>query len=412
MSSDTHQQACYTDVVIVGAGISGIAAAVQAVQEGHTVKVLESADQPGGILQTFSTEPLLEMGAHSLFNSYASFLALIREADYETALKSKAKMPFRGYYQGRFPALLPQFRWVSLGVGMLRWYLSSRQGKTLYQHYRSLFGAYNYDQVLRHCFNAVLCQQADSFPAELLFNVKKRNKRFPRQFALHGGMSALIRHLIDYYQLNVHTGCAVTAVRAAAGGVQIESAAGYDYAKNVVLATPSDVSAALVEPVNTGAAAQLGCVRRSTIHSCALRWPAHAGTLPRCAGLIGMEADFYSAVSADPCCSAQTVERALVVHFKPHAGSSGEALLQRACTIAGIDVEQVSHWQVKTQSVPALVPDDLQRVQQAARQLASSHIYLCGNYFARLAVEDCVQRGCKVVKQLSSATGRQDADGG
>ncbi|MFJ9340874.1 FAD-dependent oxidoreductase [Streptomyces sp. NPDC101733] len=56
MLSSTHHAAHHADVVIVGAGVSGLAAAHHLIAAGVTVTVLEAADDPGGRMATASVD--------------------------------------------------------------------------------------------------------------------------------------------------------------------------------------------------------------------------------------------------------------------------------------------------------------------------------------------------------------------
>lgn len=56
MLSSAHQAAHHADVVIVGAGVSGLAAAQHLIAAGVTVTVLEAADDPGGRMATESAD--------------------------------------------------------------------------------------------------------------------------------------------------------------------------------------------------------------------------------------------------------------------------------------------------------------------------------------------------------------------
>ncbi len=67
------------DVVIVGAGISGLACASYAARAGLHCAVLEQAAEPGGRIHTVRTSQgfWFELGAHTLYNSYGALLEIL-----------------------------------------------------------------------------------------------------------------------------------------------------------------------------------------------------------------------------------------------------------------------------------------------------------------------------------------------
>lgn len=66
-------------VVIIGAGWAGLSAAIHASRAGHSVRVFEMADRPGGRARTDRTAAgLLDNGPHILIGAYAQTLELLQ----------------------------------------------------------------------------------------------------------------------------------------------------------------------------------------------------------------------------------------------------------------------------------------------------------------------------------------------
>ena len=70
------------DLLVVGAGVSGLSMAHYAAEAGLKALVLEGEERPGGCLHShrFSGEYKgfwIELGAHSCFNSYGNLLAIL-----------------------------------------------------------------------------------------------------------------------------------------------------------------------------------------------------------------------------------------------------------------------------------------------------------------------------------------------
>ena len=67
-----------TDVVVVGAGVSGLAFAWQAARAGRKVTVLEREPRAGGCLHSIRRDGFwYELGAHTLYNSYGTLLDIL-----------------------------------------------------------------------------------------------------------------------------------------------------------------------------------------------------------------------------------------------------------------------------------------------------------------------------------------------
>ena len=79
-------------LAVVGAGWAGLAAAVQAVQQGWQVKLFEMAQQPGGRARSVSSQHrLVDNGQHILIGAYRQTLALMRSVgvDLQQALQRR-----------------------------------------------------------------------------------------------------------------------------------------------------------------------------------------------------------------------------------------------------------------------------------------------------------------------------------
>lgn len=96
------------DVAVVGAGISGLAAAVKLQRAGHSVVVLESDARPGGKIHTERHGPYqVESGPHSFLGSSQAVWQLLGEASLVDAVQpatSKARIRYI-YRDGKIHAL-------------------------------------------------------------------------------------------------------------------------------------------------------------------------------------------------------------------------------------------------------------------------------------------------------------------
>jgi len=120
--------------------------------------------------------------------------------------------------------------------------------------------------------------------------------------------------------------------------------------------------------------------------------------LPPVAGIIPANDDFYSAVSRDTV--PHPSYRGFSFHFK-----SGrlplEAKLKRIAQVLQVgpqDLEQVAE---RESRLPSPVVGHGRLTAELDRGLAAGNLFVTGNYFAGMAVEDCIVRSRKEFERLS-----------
>lgn len=96
------------DVVVVGGGIAGLAAARAVHQAGYTVTVLERGDRVGGRVRTEIVDGIpIDLGAQFISGFYDATIALIDELGLSPELKQRSQRAYlvdRGAVQGLWPA--------------------------------------------------------------------------------------------------------------------------------------------------------------------------------------------------------------------------------------------------------------------------------------------------------------------
>ena len=98
------------DVVVIGAGLSGLNAAWILDQAGLNVRVLEGASRPGGRAMTaYDSEGDPELGASQIGPSYARVRDAIDQLGLELIPEHRPLMPFANYMDGR---LIDQDEWA------------------------------------------------------------------------------------------------------------------------------------------------------------------------------------------------------------------------------------------------------------------------------------------------------------
>src|SRR5512138_1633522 len=247
------------DVIVVGAGISGLSLAWRAAREGRQALVLERSQRVGGCFQSARTPDgfWFELGAHTTYNSYGQFLDVAVGAG--VAGKIIERGPARAWFgllRGNDAEWLTPYKvllklsWLEAALHFPFGVLRKKEGETMYSYYAHLIGRRNYDRLLSAFFAAVPSQKADGFPLEgpgSLFKKRTRKKEFPRSFGVDGGLQTVCDAAARLRGVTVETGVAVTAVAPRGDGFAVTTADGRSLeAPRVAVAGPLDASAAML----------------------------------------------------------------------------------------------------------------------------------------------------------------------
>jgi UDP-galactopyranose mutase len=389
------------DVIVVGAGISGLSFAWKAAQAGQRTLVLERERRVGGCIHTQRRPDgfWFEMGAHTVYNSYGAFLDVV------VGSGVAGKVVERGPARARFgllrngdyrwltpPKVLLELGWLEAAVHFPFGFFRKKEGETVYSYYSRLIGRRNYDRVLGPFFAAVPSQAADAFPVEgagSLFKKRPRRPEFVRSFGFAGGLGTVCDAAAVAPGVTVETGVEVRGVTHAGSGYAVVTADGRTVEAPVVaIAAPPDVAARLLDAEFHEAATQVARVRTVTLESVGVVLPREKCWMPEVAFLVAVDDIFHSAVTRDPFPDA--ARRAFAFHFKP--GHAREARLKRIAEVlrvAPADLSEVAEQKLVLPS-PALGHADL--IREIDRCLAGGRLALTGNYFQGLAIEDCVLR--------------------
>jgi len=386
------------DLAVIGGGISGLGFAHFAARRGLKAIVLEKSRQAGGCINTVRRPDgfWCELGAHTCYNSYATLIGIIEELDLTGLVRPRRKLPFLMTDGTSTRSIASSLDFLELAIGLPRLAYLRRRGRTVRGFFEPLVGRRNYARVIRPAMNAVICQDADDFGAEFVFKKRPRHKDFPRSFTMEGGLGTLVGAMISKSGFEMRTGAAASRIERAgplyrictdneSGGIHIES-------RLLALATPAPETSRLLENIAPELSAQLARICTSTLHSFAHIAPSREFNLPRIAGLIpaGDSLPYRSAVSRDVSCEeenlADETTRALTYHCKEPG------------------MPMAAHQARATVRLPHLAPahrewikllDDLN-----GRGLFGDTLFITGNYFGGLAMEDCLLRSHALQKTL------------
>ena len=392
------------DLLVIGAGISGLSMAHYAAGAGLNVRVLEREGQPGGCLRSHRFGGVLdgfwlELGAHSSFNSYVNLLAILERVGLLDRLQRRAKVGFRLFADGKMRSIPSQLYPPELLLAPFRLLGLIKTGRTVAEYYGHIVGRRNYAAVFEPAFNAVICQPAAEFPADSLFRPRPRRKGVPRGFTLPGGLQTIADTLAGQAGIQVEQVEAAREIRRAGEGFIVRTDRGDYAARALCLATPVAAAAELLRPAFPAIAARLAEVRAATVESVGVALPKARLSLPPLAGLIGRDEAFYSVVSRDTV--PDPAYRGFTFHFRP-GGLDEEGKLNRIAQVLNVPRAALGADNVATRinQLPTLRVGHGERAEEVDRELAGTRLALTGNYFTGVAIEDCVTRSRQQFERL------------
>jgi protoporphyrinogen/coproporphyrinogen III oxidase len=389
------------DLLVVGAGISGLGIAAMAARHGVQARVLEAGAQPGGAINSYRFEtpegPVwAELGAHTCYNSYGNLLQMLEETGQLQTLQSKLKLRYRLQIGDRLCSIPSQLNFVELLGVLPRLWLSKKAGQTAEGYFGRIMGRRNFARVLGPALDAVVCQPAAAFPADALFRKKPRRKEIMRSYTGPAGLQSFVNAIAC--DLEVETGAPVKALqRSEEGFTVLLEGERLLSAKSVVLAVAPDIAAALLRDLMPALSVRLDEIEMVEIESQAVLLRQEDISLPALAGIIGCDDDFYSVVSRDPVPDPRY--RAFTFHFRPgRLDQTGR--LARICKVLGVDASAIVASVAVSNRLPALRLGHEERIAWIDQQLQGQPLGLTGNWFQGVSIEDSLVRSARECQRL------------
>jgi protoporphyrinogen oxidase len=388
------------DLIIIGAGISGLSLAYYANRQGLCTLILEQEDRYGGCLHSHRLDghPFwLELGAHSGFNSYGRLLDIMEQCDLLGRIQKKEKVSFKLLVDNQVRSIFSQLRLLELLGSLPRLFTTRKAGRSVAQYYGRIVGPNNYAQVFGPAFNAVICQEAGGFPAELLFAPKPRRKDVLRSFTLPGGLQTIADTLAAQPNMEIRPGQPVQKLNFDRRIFTVTTPDGSVQAHFVAIATPASTAAVLLEESFPELAAMLAEIVTVTVETVGVVVRRDDLQWPPLAGLIAPRAPFYSVVARDTV--PDDTYRGFSFHFRPdRLDDSGKS----AC-IAEVLGVAAGRWVDRTSRInrlPALRVGQQDRIIGIEQLLMDCPLALTGNYFTGVSLEDCVSRSWQEWQRL------------
>ncbi len=390
------------DLIVIGGGISGLTLARRGAAHGWRTLLLEKAPRVGGCLAThrFGGQAQgfwVELGAHTCYNSYGALLELLDD-DLKGRIQARHKAPWRVWDGRRLQSVFARMHWPTLLPALPRLFITPKAGQGLEAYYSRVMGRRTYEALLRHAFNAVIAQPADDFPADLLFRKKARRQDIPRSYTFEGGLATLAEGLAAGTAFELGTGVEIQGVARTDGGFELATGQGALACRRLALAVPPWEAARLVEPAYPELARSLARIAPADVESLAVALPREAVRLPEVAGLIGVDQDFYSAVSRDVVPDA--AHRGFSFHFRP-GRLDRAAKLERVARVLGVAAADIILVGERLNRLPALKSGHMALVAELDRLLAGQPLALTGNYFYGVSIGDCAERSAVEFKRIA-----------
>lgn len=201
------------NTIIIGAGISGISLA-QKLSQSNIDHGLFEPNKIGGCIDSQKYKDFwLEMGAHTIYNSYNETIDYIRNNSLKQNIQPRRKAPFLFVQpNNKIQSIFTNINPFVAAFSFLKNRNISKEDKTVSEYAIKLFGKKNYDKTLKFCFDAVLSQNSQNFPVEYLFKKYDRDISLPRSFTFKNGLSELftnqkqtvIKEKLSRFQNKIH----------------------------------------------------------------------------------------------------------------------------------------------------------------------------------------------------------------
>jgi len=390
------------DCLVIGGGISGLGLAHWCARRGLRTQVLEKSPQVGGCLASHAFQGAedfwVEMGAHTCYNSYGHLLDIGNDLGLRGSLVPKAKLRFQMLVGNRLQSIVSRLFLWQLVRSLPRLFTAKKTNQYVAGYYSKVLGIHNYQRVFGPAFDAVICQPADLFPADLLFRRKRRRKGFPRSFTLPQGLGTIPAAMAAQPGLEVVTGQGAARVAKTGDGYQVTQDDGQVLrCRHLAVAVAPDQAASLLADCHPELTETLARIRMAKIESVGVMVAKEATSLPPLAGIIASRHIFYSAVSRDYL--AHPSYRGFTFHFRPDRSEEWEqrGWIQQALKVpesALIGVER------RLNRLPALRVGHHALVQDLDAKLAGLPLALLGNYFLGVSIEDCLTRSASEFRRL------------
>lgn len=449
------------DVIVVGAGLSGLVTAHRLHRLGLRVQVFEAAPRPGGVIGSERKHGVLfERGPNSGMDTTPLINALLDELGIRDRRIDASKAASRRYVvRGGRMVALPTSPGAFISTPLFSWHAKlrlfaepfirradAREEESIAHFVRRRLGPEFLDYAIEPFVSGIYAGDPDqlSLPAAFprlhaleqrygslfrgaILGARERRRSAERpkgsatSFSFREGFQTLTDALAAALP-SVQCGMRATALRREASGdfsVSLEGAAKAEHrACAVVLATPAYAAARLVEPLTPDAARALDGIAYSpvavVISAYRRRSVGHAldgfGVLAPAAEKPGMLGSLFSSTMFEGRSASDTVvfttflggrrDPSLVAAPDPELLTRVHGELTRLVGVSEPPVfSEITRW---PRAIPQYTLGHLQRiaaVERAERDVRG--LYFCANYRGGVAISDCITNGEAAAQRIA-----------
>ncbi|MCK5691062.1 FAD-dependent oxidoreductase, partial [Myxococcota bacterium] len=258
----------YKDVIVIGGGISGLSFGWECAVGSKDTLILESAPRLGGCIESRRLENgyWFETGAHTAYNSYGGLIQILEERSLIESLIARSKAPFEMLRDGTLRGVMKELSIWRAAFSFPRMFMAKKEELSVKEYFSKIVGKKNYEHMLSAFLAAVPSQNADNFPATMLFKKRPRRKDIIRSFTLSGGLQSFVDGVMTTDHLETLTNKSVTSLSRENDAFIIKTADGETYSAPVLaLATPASVSAELLKELYPELAKELDKIKMVSV---------------------------------------------------------------------------------------------------------------------------------------------------
>jgi protoporphyrinogen oxidase len=362
---------------------------------GKKVLIVEKDKNIGGQVQSLFSEQYpdywREFGAHTCYNSYTRLLSVVKDIKCIDLIRPLGRGSYVTYSDGQIKKMFAEMSILSLILNGPKMFFISKKGKTVKEYFSKIVGSSNYSKLFTRLFRAVISQTADDYPVELFLKHRKdRYKEFPRKYSFNKGLSSFLHSIIEKDKLQIEKSCEVLDIQRRSDGYRVITMDGKILnAPHVAIATDPQTASRLIKDIEPSLSSLLASIPLFQTESLNVIVSKDKLAIQDVAGIIPVSDDFHSAVSRD-LIEDETL-RSFTFHFEKGEKDEDEKL-DIICRVLDLSRSDILECRMIRHILPSLRMPHLNMAEQVDKIKRSDSIYLLGNYFYGLSLEDCVHR--------------------